>query len=223
MTPPPIRVLIAEDIYIMRMCLKALLAPFEDICVDAEAADGFQALETAKSEQPDVALVDLSMPNMDGVEAIASIKEACPDVRVLALTAHMDAELIRKTYAAGADGYLIKNVTREELARAIRLAADGRPYISEQVACLLLDSYPASQKVENPAPELGQDEMRMLACMAAGLTQSQTASELDIAVDALPAMEASLRSKFQAPTTAQALVYAIEKGLARCAPHSSSA
>ena len=205
----------------MRMCLKALLAPFEDITVDAEAVDGFQALDLAKSRQPHVALMDLSMPNMDGVEAIASIKEACPQVRVLALTAHMDAHLIRKTYAAGADGYLIKNVVREELARSIRLAADGRPYVSREVAALLLESARGQDDAGLPAhpgrqPALSPDEMRLLACMAGGLTQRQTIAELGLEAETLTAMESALKDKFRAYTTAQALMYAIECGLARC-------
>ena len=143
------------------------------------------------------------------------------DQRVLALTAHMDAHLIRKTYAAGADGYLIKNVVREELARSIRLAADGRPYVSREVAALLLESARGPDDAGLPAhpgrqPALSPDEMRLLACMAGGLTQRQTIAELGLEAETLTAMESALKDKFRAYTTAQALMYAIECGLARC-------
>lgn len=132
-----IRVLLAEDIAILRKGLMVLLGGADDVVVAGEAADGLEAVSQADALVPDVVLMDLSMPRLDGAEAVAEIKRRHPGMRVLVLTAHLDADLVRKTRAAGADGYLLKNVGREELLLAVRRAAVGVSSHSPEVLDLL--------------------------------------------------------------------------------------
>jgi DNA-binding NarL/FixJ family response regulator len=132
-----IRVMLAEDIAILRKALMSLLAPYPDVVIVGEAADGLEAVKLVNELSPHVVLMDLSMPRMDGVEAIGEIKRQHHETRVIALTAHGDPELVGKTLLAGADGYMLKNASADELVAAIRSVAAGRQYISVEVTALL--------------------------------------------------------------------------------------
>jgi DNA-binding NarL/FixJ family response regulator len=133
-----IRVMLAEDIAILRKALMSLLAPYPDVVIAGEASDGLEAVRLVGELTPQVVLMDLSMPRMDGVEAIAEIKRQHPEIKVIALTAHGDPELVGKTLLAGADGYMLKNASADELVSAIRSVAAGRQYISLEVSSLLV-------------------------------------------------------------------------------------
>ena len=133
-----IRVLLAEDIAILRKALLSLLAPYPEVVVVGEASDGLEAVRLVGELAPQVVLMDLSMPHMDGPEAISEIKRQRPETRVIALTAHSDPELVSKTLLSGADGYMLKNANAEELVSAIRSVASGRQYISVEIAKVLV-------------------------------------------------------------------------------------
>ena len=136
----PIRVLLAEDVEILRRGLKAILSVFPDLRIAGEAGDGLEAVRLARELSPQVVLMDLSMPRMDGNEAIAEIKKSDPGIAILALTASDETEKIRAALTAGADGYLLKSVQAEELALAIRRVAAGGTYLTDDVAGLLSGS-----------------------------------------------------------------------------------
>lgn len=132
-----IRVMLAEDIAILRKALVSLLAPFPELVIVGEASDGLEAVKLVDELSPQVVLMDLSMPRMDGVEAISEIKRQHPETKVIALTAHGDPELVGKTLLAGADGYMLKNASADELVSAIRSVVAGRQYMSVEVTTLL--------------------------------------------------------------------------------------
>lgn len=132
-----LRVLLAEDVGIIRKGFKALLGDFPDVEIAGEAADGLEAVRLAMEIEPRVVLMDLSMPRMEGVEAIARIKRLRPDIGVIALTAHAEASLALRALSAGADGYLLKSVPAHELALAVRRVAGGGTYVCAEVSGLL--------------------------------------------------------------------------------------
>jgi len=132
-----VRVLLAEDIAILRKALVSLLSPFPEVVIAGEAADGLEAVKLVDELSPQVVLMDLSMPRMDGVEAIAEIKRKHPETKVIALTAHGDPELVGKTLLAGADGYMLKNASPGELVSAIRSVVAGKTYMSVEVTARL--------------------------------------------------------------------------------------
>jgi DNA-binding NarL/FixJ family response regulator len=129
--------MLAEDIAILRKALVSLLAPFPELVIVGEASDGLEAVKLVDELSPQVVLMDLSMPRMDGVEAISEIKRQHPETKVIALTAHGDPELVGKTLLAGADGYMLKNASADELVSAIRSVVAGRQYMSVEVTTLL--------------------------------------------------------------------------------------
>lgn len=132
-----IKVLLAEDIPLLRKGMRSMLAAYPDIEIAGEAGDGLEAVRLSEELSPHVVLMDLSMPRMSGEEAIAEIKRLKPEIRVIALTASLEPKRVRLTLEAGAAGYLLKNATAVELARAIRGNPDGSPILSPEVKAVL--------------------------------------------------------------------------------------
>jgi DNA-binding NarL/FixJ family response regulator len=125
-----IRILIADDHSVVRRGLRALLDAAQDFAVIAEAADGEQAVQLAAEHKPDVVLLDISMPKINGVEAVRIIKRSHPRTRVLMLTIHESEEYVQQVVRAGADGYVLKNADREDLYGAIRAVVEGKQFFS---------------------------------------------------------------------------------------------
>lgn len=212
-----LRVLLAEDIEILRKGLRALLSAYPDVEIIGESADGIEAVELVEQLGPQVVLMDLSMPRMEGAEAIAEIKRRRPRTRVLALTAYMEGDLVRRTLMAGADGYLLKNVPAEELVMAIRRVAEGRPYVSPEVASLLIESF--LDRGGEPGPQnddglITGREREVLSLIASGLTCKEIGLRLDLSPKTVDTHKVNIKRKLGARTTAELIVYAIERGLA---------
>ena len=216
MAEETIRVLLAEDIEILRRGLRALLAAYPEVEIAGEASDGIEAVRLVAELEPQVVLMDLSMPRMTGVDAIAEIKRLHPKTRVLALTAYTEADLVSRTLLAGADGYLLKNVAAEELATAIRRAAEGRLYLSPEVGKLLIES--CITRGEAGACEkdglLSDREWEVLGYILAGQTGLEIASRLDLGSETVEARIKSLKHKLGARSSAELLVDVIERGMA---------
>jgi DNA-binding NarL/FixJ family response regulator len=172
-----IRVLIAEDHGLLRAGLEKLLSAHADVEVVGTAADGGEAVELAMSTHPDVVLMDLSMPVLDGTEATARIVAADPDVAVVILTSFSDRERIRQALDAGAVGYLLKDAEPDELLRGVRAAARGESPLAPKVARAVLSDRAGSKS----EPELTARERQVLGFVADGLANKQIARRLGIA------------------------------------------
>jgi len=170
-----IGVLIVDDHRLVRAGLRTLLATADDIEVVGEAGDGAEAIVLARSTQPDIVLMDLSMPVLDGVAATRKLIEDRPDVRVVALTSFADHDRVGDVLAAGAIGYLLKDCSPEELLSAIRAAAQGHTPIDARVAGALLPNRTAT-----PASSLSDREREVLALVANGMANKQIGRALGI-------------------------------------------
>jgi DNA-binding NarL/FixJ family response regulator len=176
----------------------------------AEAGGGREAIEFAAAQCPDVILMDLVMPETDGVAAIAAIKRAQPGVRVIALTTFADADLVLGAVQAGADGYLLKDVDVQELARAIRTVHSGQPYLHPEATRHLLQ---ATARPDQPAERLTSREQEVLALVARGQTNRQIADALKISEKTVSVHVSNLLSKLRMASRTQAALYAARIGL----------
>lgn len=172
-----IRILVADDHRMVRAGLRSLLAAVEDVQVVAEAADGAQAVQAVADSAPDLVLMDLSMPMLDGIAATRAIRTAHPGVRVVVLSSFDDQGRVRQALAAGATGYVLKDCTPEELLTAIRSAAAGHAPLDPRVAGALLP------RTEGPtvAEQLSQREIQVLRLASQGLANKQIGRSLGIA------------------------------------------
>jgi DNA-binding NarL/FixJ family response regulator len=206
----PIRVMIVDDHAIVRQGLRAIIRVTSGLELAAEAGGGREAIEFAAAQCPDVILMDLVMPETDGVAAIAAIKRAQPGVRVIALTTFADADLVLGAVQAGADGYLLKDVDVQELARAIRTVHSGQPYLHPEATRHLLQ---ATARPDQPAERLTSREQEVLALVARGQTNRQIADALKISEKTVSVHVSNLLSKLRMASRTQAALYAARIGL----------
>lgn len=206
----PIRVMIVDDHAMVRSGLSAFLLAFDDLELAAEASSGEQAVGICAEQHVDVVLMDLVMPGMDGATATRTIREACPDIQVIALTSFPEEDLVKAALEAGAIGYLLKNITAAELADAIRAAHAGRPTLAPEATSALIHS-------ATGGPALGFDlterEREVLALMAEGLTNSQIASKLFVSDSTVKFHVSSVLRKLGAASRTEAVSVALRDGL----------
>jgi DNA-binding NarL/FixJ family response regulator len=206
----PIRLLIVDDHAIVRQGLRAIIRVSPGLELAGEAGGGREAIELAAAQRPDVILMDLVMPETDGVAAIAAIKRAQPGVRVIALTTFADADLVLRAVQAGADGYLLKDVDVQELARAIHTVHRGQPYLHPEATRHLLQ---ATARPDQPAERLTGREQEVLALVARGQTNRQIADTLKISEKTVSVHVSNLLSKLGMASRTQAALYAARIGL----------
>jgi NarL family two-component system response regulator LiaR len=203
----PIRVMIVDDHDMVRRGLSAFLKAKPDLELVGEARNGREALLVCEQAQPDVILMDLVMPEMSGAEATRAIRERCPEVRVIALTSFQDKDLVQQALQAGAISYLLKNVSANELADAIRGAHAGRSTLAPEAAQALVQG--AAQE-----PALGHDltarEREVLALMIEGLTNPQIAERLVVSRATAKAHVSNVLSKLGASNRAEAIALALQ-------------
>lgn len=173
--PERIRVLIVDDHAVVRSGLATFLQAFDDFELVGEAGDGAEAVRQCAEVSPDVVLMDLLMPEMDGIAATRAIRERQPDVQVIALTSFQDKDRVRAALDAGALGYLLKNVSADELARAIRSARAGRPTLAPEATRALIH---AATRPPEPGHDLTPREREVLALMIQGLNNAAIAKRL---------------------------------------------
>ena len=205
----PVRVLIADDHPIVRQGLRIFLGLDSDLEVVGEAADGLQALQMAQRLQPDIVLMDLLMPGMDGVTATAAIRRALPVTEVIALTSVLEDDAIIDAVRAGAIGYLLKNTDAPELRRAIKAAAAGQVQLAPEAAKRLVREIKAPQN-----PELLTDrETEVLRLLARGLSNKEIARSLQVSEATVKTHVSNVLAKLGVPSRTQAALHAVRIGL----------
>ncbi len=212
MTDKPIRVMVVDDQFIVRSGLATFVSIQPDLELVGEAQNGEDAVRVAAAAHPDVILMDMMMPKMNGVEATHAILQQQPKIKILALTSFKDKELVHGILRAGATGYLLKDVTADELAAAIRNVHLGRTALAPEAMQALLEQRPA-----DPAPALGHDltarEHDVLALMVRGLSNPQIAETLIVSLSTVKFHVSSILSKLQAATRSEAVRLALQHKL----------
>jgi len=214
-TERPIRVLIADDHTVVRDGLAAVLARRPDITVVGEASNGIQAVEKAVQLRPDVILMDLRMPEMDGAEAMRRIREQDPNVQFLVLTTFDNDEYIFEAIQAGAKGYLLKDASREDLFRAVVAVYRGESLIQPAVASRVLDRFVELSRRTVPAETLSDREVEVLRLMARGAANKEIAGELYISESTVKTHIANIFQKLDVNDRTEAVTKALQKGIIR--------
>lgn len=207
-----IRILIADDHAIVRHGLRQILSDSEGMVVAGEAKNGVQALQMARQGEWDVVLMDVSMPDKNGIDTLKQIKKEYPKLPVLMLSMHPEEQYAIRALKAGASGYLTKQSAPEQLVTAIRQVACGKKYVSATVAMQLADAI--ANDTEQPPHELLSDrEYEVLKLIAAGKTLTQIAEELNLAVATISTFRARILTKLGLSSTAELIRYGLEHGL----------
>ena len=208
----PIRILVVDDHFVVREGLRAYLELQEDMRVVGEAADGRAALREAERLQPDVILMDLAMPVLDGVDAMRELRRRMPDVRVIVLTSYLDEDRLLPAIQAGAAGYLLKDVQPSELARAVRAARDGEALLDPAAAAKLVAAI-AQTPTEASGDALTTRELEVLAQLGAGMSNKRIARELEISESTVKAHVGRVLAKLGVADRTQAVLHAQRIGL----------
>lgn len=223
----PPRLLVADDHDLIRKGMRILLASEPDLEVVGEAADGCEAIELCRSLSPDLVLMDIGMPKMDGLEATRRIRAESPEIAVLIVTAHADPDYLLEAMREGAAGYVLKGATQQQLVEAIRKALDGEFPLNQEFAVQLLRrlAKDRSQRTEPPPPDptrkrqarlsgsLTAREIDVLRLVTAGKTNRQIAGELYLGLSTVKGYLERIIAKLEVSDRTQAVVRAIELGL----------
>ncbi|MGZ8219021.1 response regulator [Methylomagnum sp.] len=213
---PKCRICIAEDHTILREGLRELLMADMDLEVTCEAKDGIETLQVIRKNQPELVLLDLSMPKMNGLEVIAEIKKLSPHPKILVLTVHNTEEYIVCALRAGANGYVLKDTSRAELILAIKSVLGGKIYISPDIAKKIVEGYLDGRKpsLSKLLPEtLTPRERELLKLIAEGHKNREIAESLGISVKTVEKHRGNLMAKLNLHNVAALTAFAIEKGL----------
>lgn len=212
----PITILLVDDHSMIRLGLRAYFATLPDIEVVAEATSGTEAVAQAARHAPDVALMDLMMPEMDGVEATRQLKGTSPRTQVIVLTSYHDDEHIFPAIRAGALSYLLKDVDPDELADAVRKAHAGEAVLNPRVAARVVREMRGERtEMFNPFTELTDREMEVLRLIADGMSNGDIAAELVISEKTVKSHVTNILSKLHLADRTQAAVYAWREGIVR--------
>jgi DNA-binding NarL/FixJ family response regulator len=213
MTTAPIRVLIADDHLVVRRGIGALLTSLEAIEVVAEATTGVEAVREAQLTRPDVIIMDIQMPVMDGIEATRRLAALVPDAAVLVLTMFEDDASVLSAMRAGARGYLLKGAQQDDMLAAIRSVAAGQIVIGPGVAGRLVGYLSAAQPADLPFPDLTAREREILDRLAQGDSNAAIAAALGVATKTVGNHVSAIFAKLRVASRAEAIIRAREKGL----------
>jgi DNA-binding NarL/FixJ family response regulator len=203
--------LLADDHAVVRRGFSLILSQEADLEVAGEAGDGREAVDLAMRLRPDVVVIDVSMPGLNGIEATRRIVEACPRTRVLALSMHRDAVYVREILRAGAGGYIVKDAGDQEFLAAVRAVARGEAYLSPAVAGAVLADY--RKHVTDPIDLLTSREREVLQMIAGGQTNKEIANALRLSVYTVEAHRGKIMEKLNLHNTGDIVRFALRNGL----------
>lgn len=209
-----LRVFVADDHAVLRDGLKALVSAQPDMEIVGEAENGQTTYEKAKELMPDVVLMDISMPELNGVQATELLRRDCPRIKILVLTAYKDRGYLDRLLKVGASGFILKLSAAEELIGAIRLVAEGRTYLDPQMVDRIAEGYVRSKtlKGEVRQRELTSREEEVLRLIARGYSNKEISTQLKIAVKTVESHKANLMQKLELRSRTEIVRYAVRQG-----------
>lgn len=209
----PITVLIADDHAVVRDGLLALLAKADDMQVVGVAGNGRDVIELAQRTHPDVVVMDIGMPELDGVEATRRLRETHPQSRVLILSMHLSSEHVVRALRAGANGYVVKESAGEEVVEAIRAVSSGRRYLSHQISELMIDDFLRDGVQVSPLDRLSLRESEVLKLVVEGHTSAAIAERLALSVKTVETYRARIMRKLGVKDTVALVKFAMRHGI----------
>ncbi len=207
-----IKVLVTDDHQLFREGLVKLLFSASDIEVIGQAEDGNDAIKKSIHLEPDVLLIDIAMPNLNGIEATKEIKLKVPGLKIIAISMHSDMQYVRGVLAAGADGYLIKNCTYRQLTDAIRSVYAGKKFLSEDITEMVIDGYLNPSKEPDEISSLSEREKEIFILFAEGKSTREIGEKLFISVKTVGTHKQHILKKLHLKTSSELIKYAIKNG-----------
>jgi DNA-binding NarL/FixJ family response regulator len=210
------RVVLADDHSVVRQGLRAWLERSGYVQVVGEAADGREAVAIVEQLQPDVVIMDIAMPMLNGIDATAQITRRNPDTKVIILSMHADESYILRALGAGAKGYLLKESTETDVLPAVQSVRDGKPYFTPSIARLLLEDYMRTLKQNNLQDSydlLTEREREVLQLLAQGKSNKEVAQVLDLSPHTIDSHRTNMMQKLNLHNTAEIVLYAVRKGI----------
>ena len=210
----PVRVLLADDHALVRAGIRALLQDLEGVTVVAEAGNGADVLELARTHRPDVVLLDISMPGLSGLDVSAQLERELPEVRVVVLSMHANEEYVLQALRAGAVGYMLKDSATAELELALKAVMQGETYLSPRISKQVVEGYVQRVGADQPASEkLTPRQREVLRLIAEGHSTKEIAHRLELSVKTVETHRAQLMERLQIRDIAGLVKYAIRNGL----------
>ena len=211
-----IRIVLADDHKLMRSGLRVLLEQQPDFTVVGEASDGRDAVALVASQRPDVLVMDIGMPSLNGIEAAAQITQSHPEVAIVMLSMHSDESYVLRALKAGAKGYLLKDSAEADLIRAVHAVADGKSFFSPAVSKVLLDDYVRKLQrsgTEDPYDLLTPREREVLQLVAEGKSNKEVAQLLNLSVYTIETHRSNIMEKLNLHGVPELILYAVRKGI----------
>jgi two-component system, NarL family, response regulator NreC len=212
----PIRILLADDHTVMRRGLRLLLESQPDFNVVAEAADGRQAVERAEATQPDVAVIDIAMPNLSGIEAAQRIATALPQTAIVILSMHSDESYVLRALKVGAKGYLLKDSAEGDLIDAIKAVHQGKTFFSPEISKMLVEDYVReirTRGAEDSYDLLTSREREILQLLAERKSNKEIALALNLSIYTIETHRRNLQEKLNLHSLAELILYSVRKGV----------
>lgn len=216
MTPgrPPLRIVLVDDHTLVRQGIASILASFKDMELVGEAEDGREALDEVREKRPDVVLLDISLPQLNGLEVAERLHKEMPDLGIVMISMHSNEEYVARALRVGARGYLLKSASREELALALRAARAGDTYLSPAVSGPVVERFlTGSGEYDNPLEILTSRQREILQLVAEGLTSREIAERLHLSLKTVESHRSNIMERLDIHDLAGLVRFAIESGL----------